>query len=165
MYTVITKIENLSENPMELPAVTLCLDRMEYSDSFRKDLATYATLKKFLVNCSIGGTECDYDNFYSFETQTNYNSDIILCHVLNGGRNSSGHHNEIKSIRTTGPSSGFVFQFYLPKNHTFYYYINDPYVKPTTSGINKYFSRSTTNDWKRSSKLSLNILSIIAGTL
>jgi len=84
---------------MELPAVTLCLDRMEYSDSFRKDLATYATLKKFLVNCSIGGTECDYDNFYSFETQTNYNSDIILCHVLNGGRNSSGHHNEIKSIR------------------------------------------------------------------
>jgi len=81
-YTVITKIEYVNEYPMTVPAVTLCLD------IFRQDLSTTATLNKFLLNCSIGGFECDSNDFYSFETRTSYSNDIILCHVLNGGRNS-----------------------------------------------------------------------------
>jgi len=126
---------------MKLPSITLCLDRLDYF------LAVNATLKTSLVNCSIGGVECDHDDFYSFETRTCYNNKVLICHVLNGGRNSSGHLSEIKNIRTTGPFSGFKLQFYLPKYHYFYYYINDAYVKPTTSEINKYFPRGTTNDF------------------
>jgi len=140
-YTVITKIEYVNENPLRLPAVTLCLD------IFRQDFSTTATLNKFLLNCSIGGVECDSNDFYSFETRTSYSNDIILCHVLNGGRNYPGDLKKIKSTRTTGPYSGFVLQFYLPKDHFFYYFINDAHVKPTTSEINKYFPRGTTIDF------------------
>jgi len=46
-----------------------------------------------------------------------------------------------------GPSSGFVLRFYLPKNHYFFYYINDAQVKPTTSEIIKYFSRGAVYDF------------------
>ena len=69
---------------MTLPAVTLCLDTF-------LPYRTNGTLNKFLVNCSIGGTNCDYYDFHSFETRTSYDNDIIVCHVLNGGKNSSGH--------------------------------------------------------------------------
>jgi hypothetical protein len=98
---------------MKMPAITLCLDRLDYF------LAVNATLKTSLVNCSIGGVECDHDDFYSFESRTSYNNKVVICHVLNGGRNSSGHPNKIKSTKTTGPSSRFALQFYLPKEHFF----------------------------------------------
>jgi len=126
---------------MTLPAVTLCLDRLDYI------LAINATLKTSLVNCTIGGVKCDYDDFYSFETPTIWSDAIIICYVLNGGRNSSGHPNKIKSTRTTGFTSGFNLQFYLPKDHYFLYFINDAYVKPSVSEINKYFLSGTTNDF------------------
>jgi len=56
---------------------------------------------------------------------------------LNGGRNYSGHLSEIKSVKNTGPSSGFEINFFLPKDHLFLYYINDAFVKPTTPEIIK----------------------------
>jgi len=138
-YTVITKIEYVNEYPMALPALTLCLDTFLSS-------STNVTLNEFLLNCSIAAVECDIKDFYSFETRTSFNT-FLVCYVLNGGRNSSGHLSEIKSSRTTGVLSGFFLQFYVPKNHLFLYYINDAHVKPTTSEINKYFPRGTTNDF------------------
>ena len=116
-YTVITKIEYVNENPMTLPAFTLCLASMR-SDSF----STNATLEESFVNCTIGGVECEIKDFYSFETGTSYINDIIHCHVLNGGRNSSGHPNKIKSTKTTGTDSGFYLQFYLPEDHFFLFH-------------------------------------------
>ncbi len=105
-----------------------------------------ATLEETLLHCSIDGIECE-NYFYSFETRLSYGNDIIQCHVFDGGRNSSGHPTKIKSSRTTGPSSGFFLQFYLPKNHFFFCYINDAYLKPTTAEINKYFTRGTFIDF------------------
>jgi len=64
---------------------------------------------------------------------------------LNGGRNSTGDSSEIRSTRTTGPSSGFEIYFFLPKEHYLYYYINDAFVKPATSEIIKIFSTKTVN--------------------
>jgi len=141
-YTVITKIEYVNEYPMELPAITLCL---AYLGSI--SISTNATLEESLVGCKISGTVCDIKDFYSFETRTSYRNDIIQCHVLNGGRNSSGHPNKIKSTRTTGFTSGYSLQFYLPKDHFIFHYINDAYVKPTTYEINKYFSRGIAYDF------------------
>jgi hypothetical protein len=141
-YTVITKIEYVNENPMKLPAITLCLASLGSNS-----ISTNVTLEKSFVNCTIGGVECDIKDFYSFATRTSYMNDIIQCHVLNGGRNSSGHPNKIISTRNTGFSSGFYLQFYLPKNHILYYYINDAYLKPTTFEINKYFTRGIAYDY------------------
>jgi len=56
----------------------------------------------------------------------------MTCHVLNGGRNSTGHLTHIKST-STDPNSGFLLELYLPKDYLVYYFINDAYVKPTTS--------------------------------
>jgi len=125
-YTVITKIEYVNEYPMKLPAVTLCFATL-------KGNSTNLTLEKTLYNCSISGTQCDSKDFYSFESRASYNNGLINCNVLNGGRNSTGHSSEIKSIRTTGIYSGFSFMFYLPKDHFLFYFINDAFVKPTTS--------------------------------
>jgi len=124
-----------------LPSVTLCLDRLDYF------LAVNATLKTSLVNCTIGDLECDHNDFYSFETPTIWSDEIVICYVLNGGRNSSGHLNKIKSTRKTAHYSGFKLQFFLPKDHYFIYFINDAYVKPVVSEINKYFLSGTTNDF------------------
>jgi len=55
--------------------------------------------------------------------------------------------NKISSAKTPGPTSGFKLQFYLPKDHFFFYFINDAFVKPTTSEINKYFLAGTANDF------------------
>jgi len=139
-YTVITKIENVNEYPMALPALTLCLAYDTYP-------LNSTTLKMSLLNCSIGGIECDHTDFYSFETRTMYRKGTITCYVLNGGRNSSGHFNKIQSAKIQGSSSGFVLQFYLPKDQFFFYYINDAYIKPIMSEINKYFLTGTSNEF------------------
>jgi len=139
-YTTITKIENVNENPMKLPALTLCSAKVYPS------LSTNATLDEYLFICKIEGTECDYRDFYSFKTRSSIsNQDILTCYVLNGGRNFTGHSSEIKSTRTTGPSSGFELYFFLPKEHYLYYYINDAFVKPTISEIIKIISSNTIN--------------------
>jgi len=130
-YTVITKIEYVNENPMTLPAFTVCLAS---SDANFKNF----TLDKSLYNCSISRTECDTKEIFSFKTQSGYKQEIITCYVLNGGRNSNGHPGEIKSTNTTGFFSGFYLDLYLPTNLSIYYYINDVYVEPTTSEIVKY---------------------------
>jgi hypothetical protein len=127
-YTVITKIEHVNENPMKLPAITICL--------FSSDSSTNATLGDFLYNCSISEAVCEFDDFYSFTTRTSYSKDITTCYVLNRGRNSSGHSSEIKSIKTTGVTSGYSIRLYLP-NHYIFYYINDAYVEPTSNEIEK----------------------------
>jgi len=125
---------------MKLPAVTLCLA------SLYPSLSTNATLDVSLFNCTINGTECGKNDFYSFKTRTSINvQDVLTCYVLNGGRNSSGHSSEIKSTRTTGPYSGFELIFFLPKDHFFYYYVNDGFVKPTISEITNSISSSTVN--------------------
>jgi len=130
-YTVITKIEYVNEYPMTLPAFTLCLASSNANfDNF--------SLDKSLYNCSLGRTECDTKDFFSFEARSGYKKDDIICHVLNGGRNATGHPNEIKKTNTTGFFSGFYLDLYLPENFSIYYFINDAYVKPTTSEIVKY---------------------------
>jgi len=139
-YTVITKIENVNEYPMALPALTLCL-------AYDKYPSNSTTLNMSLLNCSIGGIECDYTDFYSFESRTIYRSGTIFCYVLNGGRNSSGHFNKISSSKNPGSSSGLILQFYLPKDFFFFYYINDAYIRPTMSEINKYFLTGTSNEF------------------
>jgi len=135
-YTVITKIENINENPMAFPAVTLCL-------AYNPLYSTNASLEDSLLNCTINEAVCDIKDFYSFEIRTSYDNAIITCHVLNGGRNSSGHLNKIKNTWTTLPLNGIVLQFYLPNDHFLFYYINDAYVNdkyiyPTKSEINKF---------------------------
>jgi len=125
---------------MTLPALTVCLaSLLSYS--------TNATLDESLLKCSISGTECDTKDFYSFEARTSYNNDIITCHVLNGGRNSTGHPNEIKSSSTSDPYSGFLFNFYLPKYHYLFYYINDAYTEPTSSENIKFILPGTMNNF------------------
>jgi len=64
---------------------------------------------------------------------------------LNGGRNATGHPNEIKSTRTTDPYSGFLFSFYLPNDHYLFYYINDAHTVPTTSENIKFILPGTMN--------------------
>ncbi len=127
-YTVITKIEYVNDYPMTLPAFTVCF----FSLSLKSN-SIIATLDKSLYNCSISGTQCDTKDFYSFESRASYNNGLINCNVLNGGRNSTGNSSDIKSIRTTGMYSGFSFMFFLPKDHFLFYFINDAFVKPTTS--------------------------------
>jgi len=141
-YTAITKIEYVNENPMTLPAVTLCLASLQY-------FSTNATLDKSLYQCEINGIKCDYKEFYSFQTGTSYlnSSYTITCYVLNGGRNSSGHLSEIKSTRTTGLNSGLELQLLLPKYYIIFYYFNDANVKPTASEIVKFIIPGTFNDF------------------
>ncbi len=141
-YTVITKIEYVNDYPMTLPALTLCL-----ADFSNPSFSTNLTLNMSLLNCSIGGFECDHTDFYSFDTRSNYKKNEITCYVLNGGRNSSGHLKKIRSSKTQGTDSGFFLQFYLPKYHFFFYYINDAYIRPTMSEINKYFLTGTSNEF------------------
>jgi len=116
-YTVITKIEYVNEKPMTLPAVTLCLGSLQTG-------ITNATLNESLYQCEIDVANCDHKDFYSFQTRTRYAniSFPITCFVLNGGRNSSGHLSEIKSTRTTGSNSGYLFRLILPKYHSIFYY-------------------------------------------
>jgi len=125
---------------MKLPAFTVCF----FSLSLKSN-SNNATLNESLYNCSISGTECDSKDFYKFESRASYNNAIITCYVLNGGKNSTGHSSEIKSTKTKGLLSGFFFQFFLPKDHTIVYYINDAYVKPTTSEIIKFLLPGTSN--------------------
>jgi len=123
---------------MKLPAVTLCLcSLLTYS--------TNATLHESLINCKIGEDECDIKDFYSFKARTTLTNVTITCYVLNGGRNSTGHSSEIKSTRTTGFYSGFEMSFFLPKDHYFFYYINDPFVEPTSPEIIKYVLSGTSD--------------------
>jgi hypothetical protein len=129
-YTVITKIEYVNEYPITLPAVTVCLFSL-------LTLSTNATLDDVLYNCSISGSVCDAKEFYSFKTRSSEN-DMMTCYVLNAGRNSTGHSSKIESTRSTNPNSGLLFELYLPKDHSIYYYINDAYVEPTPSEIVKY---------------------------
>jgi len=139
-YTVITKIENINENPMKLPAVTLCYANLYPS------LSTNATLDESLFNCTVNGIECDHKDFYSFKTRLSItNQDILTCYVLNGGRNSSGHSSEIKSTRNTGTYFGLQLIFFLPANHYFFYSIDDANVKPTESEIIKTIYSSSSN--------------------
>jgi hypothetical protein len=121
---------------MTLPAVALCLASFQ-------SLSTNTTLDKSLYKCEISGAECDYKDFYSFETIARHRNFITNCYVLNGGRNSTGHLSQIKSTRTTGRFSGFFLRLYLPKYHYLFYYINDAYVKPTKSEIDTYFIPGT----------------------
>jgi len=130
-YTVITKIESVNENPMILPAVTLCL-------ASYPSYTSNATLSETLLECSIGKTKCDYKNFYSFQTRSSFSNNITTCYVLNGGRNSTGQSSEIKSTKTTGPLSGIVLRFYLPTDNFLFYYMNDPFVVPTSNEIEKF---------------------------
>jgi len=123
---------------MTLPAFTLCFFSL---NSKPND----ATLNESLYNCSISGTECDSKDFYTFESRASYNNANMSCYVLNGGRNSTNHPSEIKSTITTGFLSGFFLQFFLPKDHSICYYINDAYAKPTTSEIIKFFAPGTSN--------------------
>jgi len=116
---------------MTLPAFTVCLTSSNANfDNF--------TLDKSLYNCSISRTECDTKEIYSFKTRSGYKQDTITCYVLNGGRNATGHLNEIKKTNTTGFFSGFYLDLYLPENFSIYYFINDAYVTPTSSEIVKY---------------------------
>jgi len=115
---------------MKLPALTLCL-----SGSY-PSFSTNATLADSLLNCTIDGTQCGYKDFYSFDIRSIIKvQDVLTCYVLNGGRNSSGHSSEVINTINTGPSSGFLLNFFLPKGHFFYYYINDANVNPTESEI------------------------------
>jgi len=123
---------------MELPAVTLCLAYDTYPSNS-------TTLNMSLLNCSIADVECDHTDFYSFETT--FRNDTITCYVLNGGRNASGHLKKVQSSKTQGPDSGFFLQFYLPEKQFFFYYINDAYIRPTMSEINKYFLTGTSNEF------------------
>jgi len=141
-YTVITKIEYVDEYPMTLPAVTICLARV--SPYF----STNATLEKSLHRCEVGGTFCEANDFFSFEARTSFPTNAsINCYVLNGGRNSTGHLSDIHSTRTTGVMSGFILEFLLPKDHFIFYYINDAFVKPTTSEIIKPITTGTINQF------------------
>jgi len=123
---------------MALPAFTLCLVSSK-ADS------NNLTLDKSLYNCSISGTVCDKKDFYSFELFVSYNNAIITCYVLNGGRNSTGHSSDIIATKNTGPFTGFSLSFFLQKDHFFYYYINDAYIKPTTSDNIKFLLPGTSN--------------------
>jgi len=113
---------------MTLPAFTLCFFSLNSKPN-------NATLNESLYNCSISGTECDSKDFYTFESRASYNNANMSCYVLNGGKNSTGHPSEIKSTIT----------FFLPKDHSICYYINDAYVKPTSSEIIKILAPGTSN--------------------
>jgi len=52
-----------------------------------------------------------------------------------------------KVLKLRDPLQDLLFSFIYQKSTFFYYFINDAYVKPTTSEINKYFPRGTTNDF------------------
>jgi len=82
---------------------------------------------------------------FSFEARRSYDNSKITCHVLNGGRNSSGHSKEIHRTKTTGPLSGFRLQFFLPSNYLVFYYINDAHVEPTSTEIAKFLLPGTTS--------------------
>jgi len=138
-YTVITKIENVNEYPMKLPAVTLCLASLQTG-------TTNATLEGSLFVCRIGGFDCDIRHFYSFETKTGFFNVNITCYVLNGGKNSLGNFSEIKSTKNTGQNSGFALGFYLPEDHFIFYTINDVFVKPISSEIIKHLLPGTASD-------------------
>jgi len=124
---------------MKLPAVTLCLDLLQTG-------TTNVTLDEALYNCSISGSVCDAKDFYSFKTRTSYNT--ISCYVLNGGKNFSGHSSKIESTGTKDLFSGFYLQFYLPKDHLIYYFINDAFVEPTSSEIVKFILPGTFTNFK-----------------
>jgi len=138
-YTVITKIENVNENPMNLPAVTLCLAPLQTG-------TTNATLEGSLFICKIGEVNCDIRHFYSFEIKTGYTNSILPCYVLNGGKNSLGNFREIKTTKNTGQNSGFALEFFLPEDHLFLYYINDAFVQPISSEIIKTIIPGTYSD-------------------
>jgi len=142
-YTAITKTENINVNhEMKLPAVTLCLA------TFYPSFSTNATLADSLLNCTIGETDCGFNDFFSLKIRSSIkNEDKLTCFVLNGGRNSSGHSSEVINTINTGPSSGFLLNFFLPKEHFLYYYINDAFVKPTSSEIIKPISSGTINNF------------------
>jgi len=125
---------------MTLPAVTLCLASL-------LPFNTNETLEGSLLNCSIGETECDIKDFYTFEIRTTERNDFITCYVLNGGRNSSGHLSEIKTTMTTGPFYGISLVFYLPKDSFITYYINDAFVEPVSPEIIKTILPGTSNDF------------------
>jgi len=136
-HTVITTITSINENPMQLPAVTLCLISMPF---FSSNL----TLDKFLFECSIADTVCDYKDFRSFEIRTsfavnNYNPLLMTCFSLNNGRNFSGHANDIKSVTHSEISSAFNFSFYLEKQDILIYYINEAGIKPTSRELDQRF--------------------------
>jgi len=84
-------------------------------------------------------------DFYSFKTRSSENA-IRTCYVLNGGKNSTGHSSEIKSTSSTDPNSGLILELFLPKDHSIDYYINDAYLKPTTSDNIKFLLPATTTD-------------------
>ncbi len=138
-YTVITKIENINDYPMKLPAVTLCLTSLLTG-------TTNATLEGSLFMCRIGEADCNIKDFYSFETITSFSNDYITCYVLNGGRNSLGDFSEIKNTKNTGQNSGFALEFFLPEDHLFFYCINDAFVEPISSEIIKTIIPGTYSD-------------------
>ncbi len=82
--------------------------------------STNASFNESLLKCTISGSPCDIKDLFSFEVKTNYDNELLVCYVLNGGRSSSGHLKKINITRTTGTDSGFVLQFYLPEDHFFF---------------------------------------------
>ncbi len=59
-YTAITKIEYVNENPMKLPAITLCLACLG-PDYF----TTNTILEETFLNCTIGGFGMRYQGLLS----------------------------------------------------------------------------------------------------
>ena len=100
-----------------------------------------------MYDCLISRSECGHKDFFSFRTRLRMNitNKEVICYVLNGGRNSTGHSKEIMSTNITGPDSGFVLRFYLPKDSILFYYIGDASVKPTSFEIVKFLLPGTSD--------------------
>ncbi len=132
-FTVITLIESASDYPMTLPAITFCF--VSYPD-YKNNL----TLKESLFDCTISLQKCDYTDFFRFEIPVfYYNNAKINCYVLNEGRNSLGQSQEIKQTKLAGIEMLFSFKFYLEKNISLAYYINDALIRPGSTELDNFF--------------------------
>jgi len=128
---------------MKLPAVTFCLASFPLSS-----LVVSLNLNDSLYNCSIGADVCVSNDFYPFKSRDFHSNDIITCYVLNGGRNSLGHSNAIKSTKTTGPLSGVQLKLLLPNDYYLSYYVNDANLVPTSNEIAKFLLPGTANNFR-----------------
>ncbi len=129
-YTVITSIESVNQFPMTLPAITFCIAPQSV-------MITNFTIDENTFSCNISDSNvCDYRELYSYELYVSTANKILGCFVLNGGRNSSGHQQKIRSTRYIG-SYAVSLNFYFAEKYLLYYHIHEADIKPTGLEIDR----------------------------
>lgn len=141
-YGVVTEIKNQEQETLIFPAVTICLQTLNYtvdSDGYpNRRWMVSQNLSMVLKMCTFEQEPCSFEDFEYFQLFFAFFNANLNCYKFNSGKNASNHEIQLQQSTQFGGFSGLTLTLNLESKRQFImYFVGDNKVRPIYTQLTK----------------------------